>query len=212
MYVYFKENSAGFLVIYSCTVRGIVYLNIDKACSLSLSLSTYLCPFPSRCAKSCGAKFTAERGIIRPKVQCSQPQNVSRPFAPGWVLFYLSSWISVSKQQNGTSFYSPETDIFAFQDRILFIPKIHVYQPMRKRGGKNCEARDEINKLPSKVEARRKKKEKNFDSNRIGKENFRGKISSYDRNDVFFVRDSKRALLPPPSSLPSPSNRKTLYP
>lgn len=37
--IYFKENSAGFLVIYSCTVRGIVYLNIDKAYSLSLSPS-----------------------------------------------------------------------------------------------------------------------------------------------------------------------------
>lgn len=76
--IYFRENSARFLVIYSCTVRGIVYLNIDKAYSLSLSL------FPSRCAKSCGAKFTEERDIIRPEVhvrgQCSQPQNVSRPF------------------------------------------------------------------------------------------------------------------------------------
>lgn len=85
---------------------------------------------------------------------------------------------------------------------------------MRKRGGKNCEARDEINKLPSKVEARRKKKEKNFDSNRIGKKIFEGKfrVTIETTFSSFDVRDSKRALLPPPSSLPSPSNRKTLYP
>ena len=33
-----QRISQDFLVIYSCTVRGIVYLNIDKAYSLSFSL------------------------------------------------------------------------------------------------------------------------------------------------------------------------------
>lgn len=55
-----QRISQDFLVIYSCTVRGIVYLNIDKAYSLSFSLSWW--------AKSRGAKLTEKRDIIRPEV------------------------------------------------------------------------------------------------------------------------------------------------
>lgn len=67
MYVYFKENSAGFLVIYSCTVRGIVYLNIDKACSLSLSV-----PLPlgaqSRAARN--SRHNKAEGAVQPTAKC----------------------------------------------------------------------------------------------------------------------------------------------
>lgn len=78
MYVYFKENSAGFLVIYSCTVRGIVYLNIDKACSLSLSV-----PLPlgaqSRAARN--SRHNKAEGAVQPTAKCLEILRVNEQFA-----------------------------------------------------------------------------------------------------------------------------------